>query len=160
MDTWCRPEGRVSWWNVFCVALHVRVGSRDFLSPSVESCFANGAWVDVCKSVHKPVHAGTHPHPLAHTVPCQSIVSRLVAVRIWRHVLELWMWKRYPGECSPVTQIGLSWLLPCIVTKGKKWRGLLYSRGSWQGLPKWILLNSLIRRENIKTCGEKLFQRV
>lgn len=43
MDTWYRPEGRVSRWNVFCVVGHVRVGSRDFLSPLVESCFANGA---------------------------------------------------------------------------------------------------------------------
>lgn len=120
MATWCSPEGRVS-----CVICEAELtqdgsrrsrGSRGFLSPSVECCCANGASDDVCKSVHEPGHAGTHPHPLAQTVPC--IVWCLVAGRIWRHVLELCMWERYPRECSLVTQIGLSWLLPCIVTTG------------------------------------------
>lgn len=120
MATWCSPEGRVS--CVICEAELTRDGSRrsrgsrGFLSPSVECCCANGASDDVCKSVHEPGHAGTHPHPLAQTVPC--IVWCLVAARIWRHVLELCMWERYPRECSLVTQIGLSWLLPCIVTTG------------------------------------------
>lgn len=50
------------------------MGARGFLSLSVECHFANGALVDVCKSVHEPSHAGTHPHPLAHTVPGRSIV--------------------------------------------------------------------------------------
>lgn len=146
MATWCSPEGRVS--CVICEAELTRDGSRGsrrsrgsrgFLSPSVECCCANGASDDVCKSVHEPGHAGTHPHPLAQTVPC--IVWCLVAARIWRHVLELCMWERYPRECSLVTQIGLSWLLPCIVTTGG---------GAWQGLPQWILFNYLIRRKNIK----------
>ncbi len=50
--TWCSPAGRVSCvMKYICVAGHVRVGSRDFLTLSVECRFANGASVDACKSV-------------------------------------------------------------------------------------------------------------
>lgn len=70
--TWCSPGGRVS--CVICVAERVGVGSRDFLRQSEECNIANGTSVDVCKTVPEPGHAGTHPHPLAHAVPCHSIV--------------------------------------------------------------------------------------
>lgn len=45
------------------------VGSEDFLSLSVEHNSANGTSADVRRSP-----TGTHPHPLAPAVPCQSIV--------------------------------------------------------------------------------------
>ena len=99
----------------------------------------------MCKSLLNLSHAGAHPHPLAHIVPSLSIVWLLVAGRIWRNVLERCMWKRYLRERSPVSCIGLSWLLPCIVTSRERMG--VYSRGGLERTsPDWFFLNNLIRR--------------
>lgn len=143
-STWCSPEGRVS--RVICGGELSRVGSRGFLGLSVECRCANGPSVDVCKSVHKPAHAGTHPRPRAPSPGCS-----VAAARIWRHVFEHCMWKRYPREGSLVTKIGLSWPLPCIVTRQwNSWRGC-YSSGGLARTPPMESLQPLNQKEQYQT---------
>lgn len=74
--TWWSPDG---WVNAAVTdSGHAGVGSWDFLSLSVDCCSANGASVDVCKSVHEPGYADTRPVPLAH-----SVLNQYVLYAVW-----------------------------------------------------------------------------
>lgn len=98
----------------------------------MECCFVNVASVDVCKSVHEPGHAGTHPHPLARTVPCQSIVLCLMAAKdmtacfgaVDEKTIPQRVFSGYPNRPQLAASVYCDH------------RGWGYSREAWQGPPR------------------------